>query len=305
MDLSITAFEEHVRVSRSKKTAQTYARCAKKLTQYLDAQELTLDAAPTDLLDGFVAWMVAEHMSESTVRLMTVGSRKYIEWRRRRGDSLPTFHKPDIPRFSPGTPRILDDMALARFVDHTLEEVPEPMRTVILVLVLTGMRSEEAVKLKLGDVGVQEDPDFETIAWVVLKVHGKGKKDRVIPLLLAGNSLIRNYLAGWRTNRGTRTDWLFPGVNGNHIQTRTIREHCKIVRDAIGIEECTPHTLRRTYLTLLSRQGVDALVVAQIAGHVRPDGRPELQTLSTHYVHHPVEDMMRALRGVRLPTEMT
>jgi len=305
LDLSIEAFEQHIAVSKSKKTATTYARCARKLQDYLDTEEMELRAAPGDMLDGFVEWLVKNAMSESTVRLMSVGSRKYLDWRRKRGDELPQFHSPDIPRLSPGTPRILADHALAEFIDVTLNEVGEPMRTAIMLLVLTGMRSDEAVRLPLSSIGVQADPDYDEVTWVMFRVEGKGKKNRIVPLLLAGNDLVREYLGGWRTNRGTKDRWLFPGVNGNHIQTRTIREHCRKVRDAIGVDDCTPHTLRRTYLTLLSRQGVDALVVAQLAGHVRPDGRPELQMLSQHYVHHPVEDLMRALRGVRLPTERT
>lgn len=303
-DISIKAFERHVSVTKSKRTAQTYGRGAKKLMAYLDYAGLTDDPLtwPPSLMDDFVAWMVhQEELSGSTIKLMVIGSRLYLRFYRKRDSSVPEFEEPAIPKIQGKQPTVLGQNALRSYIDLVLEEEDDPIRTAMLLLPLTGLRSEELLTMKMSKISVQPDPDYQNRVWIVFDVDGKGGKTRAVPLLQEANQYLREYLSGWRAGRREDEDWLFPGGHRKqHMTTRALRERVAGFRDRHGIEQLSPHTLRATYLTLLDRHGITSLTVAQLAGHMRPEGKQELQTLRRHYVHHDVEQLMRTLADVRV-----
>jgi site-specific recombinase XerD len=304
-DISIAAFERHISVTKSKRTARTYGRGAKKLMAYLDYAGLSDDPVtwPPSLMDSFVAWMVnEEELSGNTIKLMVIGTKLYLRFYRKRDPAVPTFEDPSIPKIKAKQPTVLGRNALRSYIDLVLEEEEDPIRTAMLLLPLTGLRSEELLTMKMSQIEVQPDPDFIGRVWIIFDVvHGKGDKRRSVPLLQEANIYLRQYLSGWRANTRQDEDWLFPGGHrGRHMTTRALRERVAMFRRRHNIEELSPHSLRATYLTLLDRHGITSLTVAQLAGHMRPEGKQELQTLRKHYVHHDVAQLMKTLAEVRV-----
>jgi integrase len=57
------------------------------------------------------------------------------------------------------------------------------------------------------------------------------------------------------------------------------------------MEECTPHTMRRTYVTTLHRKGIDLAIIAKIAGHAN------VQTTIDHYIATDANDAVAALHN--------
>jgi len=302
-DISIAAFERHIAVSKSKRTAQTYARGAEKFMDFMaeSKQSVIPDEWPQTLLDDWVAWMVSQEFASQTIKLMTVGGRLYLRFWRKRDPSVPDFDIPDIPKIGVKPPIVLGPEALRNYLDLIESEENDPLRTALLLLPLTGLRSEELVTMTMSRITVQPDPDYAEVSWIVFDVRGKGEKRRIVPLLQEANVYLRTFLRSWRAYRRHDEDWLFPGgVKGRHLTTRSLRDRLVDFRKRHRISHLTPHTLRATYLTLLDRHGISSLTVAQLAGHLRPEGRSELQTLRRHYVHHEVPDLMRALAKVRV-----
>lgn len=302
-EVTIEAFERHVAATRSSRTAQTYARGATKLMEFIAETQDGADPWewPTTILDDWVAWMVQKKLASRTIKLMVVGGRLYLKFWRKRNSAVPEFEMPAIPKVHGKPPVVLGAQALRSYLALVDEEEPEPFRTAMILLPLCGLRSEELVSLRLSDITVQPDPDIVNRSWVVFKVRGKGEKTRIVPLLQEGNAHIRHYLGTWRARLRQDEDWLFPGsVRGQSLTTRALREHVSGFRRRHNITELSPHNLRATYLTLLDRHGLSSLTVAQLAGHMRPEGKTELQTLARHYVHHAVPDLIRALSDVRV-----
>ena len=129
-------------------------------------------------------------------------------------------------------------------------------RTFLLTLYAAGLRLSEAAALTISDIDSQR---------MQLRIaHGKGAKERVVPIsprLLEG---LRSY---WREVRSPQ--WLFPGKTFDvPLSSTTIQKTCKAAVQKSGIlKPVTPHTLRHSYATGLLEAGVDLLTISRLLGH--------------------------------------
>lgn len=288
----ITQFVSHVRERRSKQTARAYKRGAERFERFCREKGLngTVAEAPLGFLDEYVGWMVRQELSPSTVRLLLSGTRSYLEWRKRRGEAVPAFFSPDLPKITKKEPFALSTEDLIRYW-RACALRPDPVRTILILLPLCGLRSEEMVTMRLeGGVRVNGE-------WVVFHVTGKGEKQRSVPLLPQGKKILGQYLHGWRVHHKPDNPYLFPGhPKGSHYHTRSLRRNLKAVREDMDLpEELTPHVLRKTYLTFLDRAGLSPFAIAKIAGHSSP------RTTHESYIAHTVESLIGNLGGVKMP----
>ena len=131
----------------------------------------------------------------------------------------------------------------------------------ISLMALVGLRRSEVVGLTMADFDVRRGR--------LLVRAGKGRRQR--ELVLPG--MVRRVLADWRKVRGRGPGALFcPVTAGGCVEHRALsaqRVYDVVVARAFaaGIERCTPHDLRRTFVTELLGQDVDLNTVRQLAGH--------------------------------------
>jgi integrase/recombinase XerD len=130
-----------------------------------------------------------------------------------------------------------------------------------------GLRLSELIHLQVSDI--------DSARMVIHVRHGKGAKDRLVPL---SRRLLAELRAYWRVCR-PRT-WLFPGrkpdrpLNGSNMQRRLTG-----LVDRVGLRKpCSMHTLRHSYATHLLEAGVDLLTLKTLLGH------KSLET-TTRYLH--------------------
>jgi site-specific recombinase XerD len=190
-------------------------------------------------------------------------------------------------RFSLGKGRVPDSAGVAPRRSRRLPEVPKqdeieqllelaegdaPLalrnRALVELLYSAGLRSAEVVGLALADV------DFEREA---VHVHGKGGKERVIPLGEEAAHQVARYLGEGRPQlaRGAE-DALFLSARGRRLDTSTVR---RLVRH--------PHRLRHAFATHLLEGGADLRTIQELLGHA---------SLSTTQVYSHVD--ARRLRRV-------
>jgi integrase/recombinase XerD len=119
-----------------------------------------------------------------------------------------------------------------------------------------GLRLSELIHLQVSDIDS---------ARMVLHVrHGKGAKDRLVPL---SQRLLAELRAYWRLDRPR--PWLFPGdkpgqpISGSNMQRRFGR----LVQRVGLTKHCSMHTLRHSYATHLLEAGVDLLTLKMLLGH--------------------------------------
>jgi len=129
-------------------------------------------------------------------------------------------------------------------------------RTILKVLYAAGLRLSEALHLQLQDVDSQRR---------VLHVrHGKGAKDRYVPLSQTLLEQLREY---WKVYRPS--DWLFPGQNPDSpLSLAALQSVCRDAAARAGLSKrVSPHTLRHCFATHLLEAGTDLKTIQVLLGH--------------------------------------
>lgn len=294
-DISVESFRAYIHARKSKTTAVKYAQAATKFVGFCARHNLSMDHLPPGVLSLFSDSLLHEGMKITSVRAMCSGVSRYIDWCRNKGKNVPTLGSPDLPKTHRPPPNVLTGNALLSYL-ALASRLHEPVRTALILLPFCGLRSFELAKLKITDIktiripGSNGKPDQELIAFSVV---GKGNKHRIVPLLLDGKPLLIGYLKKWRKSQPGLN--LFPmGHRGDAISARTLRHHVQAIRKRVGENKLTPHTLRRTYLTTLHRQGLDIPTLTKIAGHA------SVQTTVDHYLAIEQDSIVGSVAGIRL-----
>jgi site-specific recombinase XerD len=136
-----------------------------------------------------------------------------------------------------------------------LKQIENPVyRMALTIIYACGLRISEGVCLTMADIDDKRK---------VLKVHGKGSKDRYVPLPRRPLELLQEYC---RT-QGTVTGYLFP-LHDGHINMDALQRAFKEALKQSGIiKPATPHTLRHSYATHLLENGEDIRVIKDLLGH--------------------------------------
>lgn len=118
--------------------------------------------------------------------------------------------------------------------------------------------------LRIGDV-LPLRPQSIDSSQMIVRVIGKGNKERILPLPA---SLLKELRSFWLTHRSR--EWLFPGqTNTGQIAEKSIRRALTQAAEGLGLMEVhvTPHILRHSFATHLLQDGVDLRSVQCLLGH--------------------------------------
>lgn len=169
-------------------------------------------------------------------------------------------------------------------------------RALLELLYATGARVAEACGLDLGAVDrVQQ----------LVRLEGKGGKQRIVPLGEPAVDVIRLYLVSGRPELigETATEALLLNTRGGRLGTRDARTAVQRAGLAAGLGHVTPHTLRHSYATHLLEHGADVRQVQELLGHASLATTQRYTHLSrgrlreVHAAAHPRADARKALAG--------
>ncbi|HLI60790.1 MAG TPA: tyrosine-type recombinase/integrase [Solirubrobacteraceae bacterium] len=222
-------------------------------------------------------------LSVTTVHAYLRSIRGFLTWCEREGEGSPV--RPPLPRLPRRVVHVLDREEVRRLVAAAPTERD---RLILGILADCGVRNQEVCALRTDDVVRHDRQSF-------LRIHGKGSRDRLVPLPPALLRGIERYQRHGRP-ADTRSDRLFVslrrGLSGEY-EPLTRSGVLKLVRSAAeraGIaKDVYPHLLRHSFITNALRGGMDSMVVAQIVGHT------SLRMIERVYSHLNAGDAYHAL----------
>ena len=276
----------------SKNTLEAYRRDLALFANWLglEAQGRRSMAGTSQAdLDGYFFARHSASKATSANRRLTVFKR-YFRWalRERHISADPTL-KLQSAKQALRVPKVLSEAQV-----EALLAAPEAGSTLGLrdramleVMYASGLRVSELVGLKTFQVGLNEG---------VLRVTGKGNKERLVPFGQVAREAIEQYLAEARTTilGGQQTDDLFVTARGSAMTRVMFWMLVKKYALAAGIHSpLSPHTLRHAFATHLLNHGADLRAVQMLLGHADIStttiythvARERLKTL--HAQHHP------------------
>ncbi|MGE5849241.1 MAG: site-specific tyrosine recombinase XerD [Candidatus Methylomirabilota bacterium] len=266
MDPLMDPFLEHLVVERglAQNSLEAYRRDLSRYTAYLadrGKQVIALDRAevPRYLLllreEGLSPRSVARHLS---------AIRQFHRFLVREGHAGedPTSHL-ESPRPWRRLPTVLSSEEVDRLLASGLPATPRGLRdrAMLEVLYASGLRVSELVGLRLADLN---------LVGGILRVLGKGNKERLVPLGDAAVESLRAYLADGRPKleRRRASLHLFLGRHGRGLTRQMFWRLLRQYARAAGITKpVTPHTLRHSFATHLLERGADLRSVQLMLGH--------------------------------------
>ncbi|WP_182048014.1 site-specific tyrosine recombinase XerD [Curtobacterium sp. ME26] len=176
------------------------------------------------------------------------------------------------------------DMERLLSAAETADDDPVQLRdrALLELLYATGARISEAVGLSVDDVTTLSDPQDEDEdedededgggdGLAVVRVTGKGNKQRVVPLGSFARAAIDAYLVRARpvfAARGTSTPALFLGARGARLSRQSAWLVIQAAAERAGLAaHVSPHTFRHSFATHLLEGGADVRVVQELLGH--------------------------------------
>ena len=275
----------------SRNTLESYRRDLRLFAAWLASErgKTLLNAERVDLL-GYLAHKFRSHAKpRSAARLLSSLKRLYRHWLRDGKITADPTLQVETPKLPRSLPRSLTEEDIERLLAAPDVETPLGLRdkAMLEALYASGLRVSELVSV--GVAQVSQDMG-------VVRIVGKGAKERLVPLGEEALEWIRRYVAQARPRilDGKRTDSLFVTARGQAMTRQAfwqlIRRYA--VRAGLG-KLISPHTLRHAFATHLLNHGADLRVVQLLLGHADISttqiythvARERLKQL--HTKHHP------------------
>ena len=227
-------------------------------------REHILNAAVSADIEAYLAWRFSQHAQPRSAARYTSTLKRFYRYLLRENliTADPTLNL-DSPKLPRSLPKTLTEDDVERLLDNADTNTPLGLRdrAMLETLYATGLRVSELVGLKLTAVNVNDG---------VLRVTGKGNKDRLVPLGEESVEWLRRYLAASRPLLLDRQlcDEVFVTTRGAGMTRQAFWYLIKRHALAAGITRpMSPHTLRHAFATHLLNHGADLRVVQMLLGH--------------------------------------
>ena len=222
-----------------------------------------LRADRADLLAYLGARLHKGQSQRSTARFMSC-VRGFYRYSLREGRLTidPTLDV-DSPNLGRPLPKSLSEQDVERLLRAPDTDIALEFRdrTMLEMLYACGLRVTELTSLKIVQVSLNQG---------VVRVFGKGSKERLVPMGEEALMWLKRYLAGPRSEllKGNLNDVLFPSRRGTQMTRQTFWYRIKIYAERAQIKkDLSPHTLRHAFATHLLNHGADLRVVQMLLGH--------------------------------------
>ncbi len=246
-------------------TLAAYRRDLKTFAAWLEKERShRLDTIAPGDVEAYLAWRFARRTQPRSAARYTSALKRFYRYllRERLIAADPTLNL-DSPKLPRALPKTLTEADVERLLDSADSGTPLGLRdrAMLETLYATGLRVSELVGLKLTALNINDG---------VLRVTGKGNKDRLVPLGEEAVQWLRRYLADARPLllEKNLSDAVFVTARGGGMTRQAFWYLLKRRAQTAGITRpLSPHTLRHAFATHLLNHGADLRVVQMLLGH--------------------------------------
>ncbi|MCU4674586.1 site-specific tyrosine recombinase XerD [Catenovulum sp. 2E275] len=287
----IDDFIQHLWLEKglSQNTQSAYQTDLSQFAHYLASLQLELETAQPDHIRGFLAQLNAQNVGKPSVARKLSCLRKFYHFLilEKLIAQDPT-RLIESPKRGKSLPKVLSEQEVDALLDApNLEDYLELRDKAMLeLLYATGLRVSELVSLQYEQINLNHG---------LVRVIGKGNKERLVPLGEVAREFIQVYLKFSRPQLNSQqSPVLFLSKRGQQMTRQTFWHRIKAYAIRVNItSDLSPHTLRHAFATHLVNHGADLRVVQSLLGHSDLSttqiythvAKERLQQL--HQQHHP------------------
>jgi integrase/recombinase XerD len=249
----------------SDNTLSAYRRDLRQYHDWLSLHKgTTVVAADRSHLQAYLGARLQQGQSQrSTARFMSC-ARGFYHYLLREGRlSVDPTLDVDSPKLGRPLPKTLSERDIDKLLAAPDVDVPLEFRdrAMLELLYACGLRVTELTSLQISQVSLNQG---------VVRVFGKGSKERLVPMGEEALSWLQRFIAGPRSEllKGIPSDIVFPSKRGREMTRQTFWYRIKIYANRAEINKAlSPHTLRHAFATHLLNHGADLRVVQMLLGH--------------------------------------
>ena len=292
MHTSVRSFLEYLEVERnySANTIRSYETDLHQFITYLESNRIhSLDEVRKPLLRSYLSSLLESGLTKKSVARKIASLRSFFRYAKRHklASANPTLTLVS-PKLDKRLPSYLDESATKRLFDSVDTKSPEGRRSAAILELFysTGMRLSELINLDVDDIDFAEG---------LVKVTGKGSKQRILPVGRRALQAVREYLQDRRRvmlkqgGRGGETALFVTSKGARFYPEAVIRMVKSMIGEVSEIEKRSPHVIRHSFATHLLNRGADLRAVKELLGH---------ESLSTTqvYTHVSTEQLKKVYR---------
>jgi integrase/recombinase XerC len=255
----------HVR-GASKHTVMAYVRDVKEFATYLEKQNLKLVDAQHGHIRGFMGTLAVDRAASSRARKICSIRAFYKFLQQRKGHPNPS-KKVATPKIGKRLPKVLPIDEVFAIVEAPKNATPLQLRdrAMLELLYACGLRVSELCGLSPDDIDREGS---------VIRVMGKGSKERLVPVHAHALQVIDTYLVRrpellvGKSKKPKDAAALFMNHRGGRLTPRSVQRHIDKYVESLALQrKVSPHMLRHSFATHLLDGGADIRSIQELLGH--------------------------------------
>jgi len=243
-------------------TERSYLSDLEQFADFLDGKDLA--GIDHQTLRKFIGHLIKIETKKSSISRKLSAIRSFFKYLNREeiltGNPARLVNTPRREKRLPAVLTVDDTQRLMDAPGKTIRNDSNAIfrdKAVLETLYSTGIRASELIGMNHDDIDRHDR---------LVRIRGKGRKERVVPIGQKALDAIDSYLK----NRRQRTDPapIFTGPSGKRLTARTVQRILENYRKSLGLaQKASPHTLRHSFATHLLESGADLRAIQELLGH--------------------------------------
>ena len=245
----------------SKNTKEAYEKDLILFANFLNNKSIL--SITTNDIKNYIKYLNDTNEKDKTIARKIVSIRTFFDYlMKEKLISINPCEKIETPKIRKTLPKTLNEKEVLKLLSIKPKTAKEYRnKAMIELMYATGLRVSELVNLEINDINLIDD---------YVRVYGKGKKERIIPMADITVEIMDEYINVYRNSllKGYLTDKVFISSYGKGITRQGFFKIIKKQAKEVGIEkDFSPHTLRHSFATHLLENGADLRSIGEMLGH--------------------------------------